>query len=149
MIHFLSWEKGWVVAVMSRNKEKQKLTGPWRNIHGAVWLIGLAFIAWKGWWWPGILVLVAISMILEAVIMKIAPDAVETEIKGDEPSNANLAAQTPSSQIPPAQVHRSDLLPTNCQKCGGPTRGHEVHWTGEQSADCPFCGANLPLKPAL
>jgi hypothetical protein len=131
---------------MSKNKEKQKLTGPWRNIHGAVWLVGLAILALKGWWWPGILVLVALSMILEAVIMKIAPDAVVTETKhGDEDFNAPSPASF-TQQPAAAPVHRADLLPTTCPKCGGPTRGHEVKWTGEQSADCPFCGANLPMK---
>ncbi len=50
---------------MSKHKEKQKITGPWHNVQGAIWLIGLAIIAWQGWWWPGILVLVALSMILE------------------------------------------------------------------------------------
>ncbi|HEX7556822.1 MAG TPA: hypothetical protein VF338_09375 [Leptolinea sp.] len=131
---------------MSKHKEKQKLTGPWRNIHGAVWLIGLAIIAWQGWWWPGILILVAISMILEAVIMKIAPDAVVTVTKGDDESSSfqNSPSIPPQPISPP--VHRADLLPANCPKCGGPTRGHEVHWTGDQSADCPYCGANLPMK---
>jgi hypothetical protein len=133
---------------MSKHKEKQKLTGPWRNIHGAVWLIGLAVIAWQGWWWPGILVLVALSMILEAIIIKIAPDSVVTVTKGEDDFAGIQGTQTPSTQTAPAPIHRADLLPTNCPKCGGPTRGHDVKWTGEQSADCPFCGANLPMKSA-
>ncbi|MEZ4559202.1 MAG: hypothetical protein R2851_10235 [Caldilineaceae bacterium] len=36
------------------------------KIQGAIWLIGLALLAWQGWWWPGILVLVAISGLTEA-----------------------------------------------------------------------------------
>lgn len=131
---------------MSKPAEKQKLTGPWRNIHGAVWLIGLAILAWQGWWWPGILVLVAISSILEAVIMKAVPDAVETVTKEEDEFAGIQGSAFPSSQNAPAASHRADLLPTNCPKCGGPTRGHEVRWTGERSADCPFCGANLPMK---
>ena len=59
-----------------------KLTGPWRSIHGAIWLIGLAILFWKGWFWPGILVLVAVSAIAEAVIQIAVPDAVEK--KDDE-----------------------------------------------------------------
>ncbi len=46
---------------MSKNESKQKLVGPWRSIHAAVWLIGLAILFWTGNWWPGILVLIAIS----------------------------------------------------------------------------------------
>jgi hypothetical protein len=129
---------------MSGDEDKQKLTGSWRSIHAAVWLIGLAILAWQGWWWPGILVLVAISGILEAVLKQYVPQAVE---KVETPqTSAQTATQTnaaPAMVIPPE--HRADLLPAACSKCGGPLRGHEVKWTGPQSADCPFCGANIPM----
>ncbi len=41
----------------------QQPAGPWGNIQTVVWLVGLAILAWHGWWWPGILVLVAVSMV--------------------------------------------------------------------------------------
>ena len=31
---------------------------------GIVWLIGLGFLFLHGWWWPGILILVGISMLI-------------------------------------------------------------------------------------
>jgi len=119
------------------HEDKPKLAGPWRSIHGAIWMIGLAILFWKGWWWPGILILVAISSIAEALIRQYAPDAVE---KAEQPATAPV---TPASPVP---EHHLELLPTTCPNCGGPIRGHEVKWTGAQSADCPFCGANLPMK---
>ena len=124
---------------MSKNdhEDEPQLAGPWRSIHGAIWMIGLAILLWKGWWWPGILILVAISSIAEALIRQYAPDAVE---KTDQPATA------PVTPISSTLEHRLELLPTNCPNCGGPIRGHEVKWTGAQSADCPFCGANLPMK---
>jgi hypothetical protein len=132
---------------MSKHKEKQKLSGGWDSIQAVIWLLGLAIIAWQGWWWPGILVLVAISVIFEAVVKKIAPDAVVT-VKKDDAGVYQQVAQVTTVQTHSQPIHRSDLLPTNCPKCGAPSRGHEVHWTGDQSADCPFCGANLPMKSA-
>jgi hypothetical protein len=125
---------------MSKDKkeEKPELTGPWRSIHGAIWLIGLAILFWKGWWWPGILVLVAISGIAESLIRQYAPDAVE---------KAELPPVTPQpTRTASATEHRLDLLPATCPSCGGPTRGNEVKWTGPQSADCPYCGINLPMN---
>ena len=119
------------------HEDEPQLAGPWRSIHGAIWMIGLAILLWKGWWWPGILILVAISSIAEALIRQYAPDAVE---KAEQPATAPV---TPASPVP---EHRLELLPTTCPNCGGPLRGHEVKWTGAQSADCPFCGANLPMK---
>jgi hypothetical protein len=132
------------MADMSKHEHKPKLVGPWRNLHGAVWLIGLAILAWRGWWWPGILVLVALSMVLEALLMMVAPQAFEKEAQPASPPPVAL----PPAPLPPAPQgleHRLELLPSVCPNCGGPIRGHEVKWTGAQSADCPYCGANLPL----
>lgn len=130
---------------MDETKEKNKLVGPWRNVHTAVWVIGLAILAWRGWWWPGILVLVAISLVVEAALMRFAPHAFEVV----KPVSGTAPVSTPSMPMPPVSrppEHRFDLLPSVCPKCGGPIRGREVKWTGPQSADCPYCGANLPLK---
>jgi len=129
---------------MKMSKQKPKLVGPWRNLHGAVWLIGLAILAGRDWWWPGILVLVALSMALEAILMMYAPQAFE---KDAQPASPPLDA-VPSVPPPPSPLaaeHRLELLPSVCPTCGGPIRGHEVKWTGPQSADCPYCGANLPM----
>ena len=129
---------------MSKSKQKQELVGPWRNLHGAVWLIGLAILAWRDWWWPGILVLIAISLVIEGVLMQYAPQAFEKMESSSSPSPV-AAAPMPSSPAPSASEHRVDLLPSVCARCGGPIRGHEVKWTGPQSADCPYCGASLPM----
>ena len=126
---------------------RTRLTGPWRRIHTAVWLIGLAILFWKGWWWPGILVLVAISAILEVVIQRAVPEAVAPELEPKE----KVEAQVPSPPVTPAAPepqHRADLLPSKCPGCGAPVRGHEVEWTGPQSADCPYCGTRLPMQQA-
>lgn len=124
---------------MNRPDQNRKLVGPWRNLHAAVWLIGLAVLFWKGWWWPGILVLVAISTVIEGVLMQFAPHAFEKE---EQPLSQPPA---PTSAPAPAE-HRFDLLPSICPNCGGPVHGQDVKWTGAQSADCTYCGANLPMK---
>ena len=130
---------------MGKHEQKRKLVGPWRNLHGAVWLIGLAILAWQGWWWPGILVLVAISLVLEAGLKRYAPQAFEKAEPPSSPSPVSIPPVSASPAPPPAE-HRFELLPSVCAKCGGPIRGHEVKWTGRQSADCPYCGANLPME---
>ena len=38
---------------------------PWRSFHNAFWLIGLAILFFWGHWWPGILILVGLSILLE------------------------------------------------------------------------------------
>jgi hypothetical protein len=128
---------------MSKDDSKQKLVGPWRSIHAAVWLIGLAILFYTGDWWPGILVLLAISGIVEALIRRYAPGAVE-EAQEAQPAAAP-ASPTGVPAQPDPREHRLELLPSICPGCGGPIRGHEVKWTGMQSADCPYCGVNLPM----
>ena len=135
---------------MRRRDRKKRLVGPWRNFHGAVWLIGLAILAWKGWWWPGILVLIAASGIVEALIMQFAPNSFEEE--DEAPSSSPLSSSPPfppeKKVSAPVAEHRLELLPSNCPKCGAPIRGQDVKWTGMQSADCPYCGTNLPMAKA-
>lgn len=36
----------------------------WSALSGLVWLFGLAFLFTNGFWWPGILILIGLSMIL-------------------------------------------------------------------------------------
>ncbi len=138
-----------------RSKERdgkgRKLTAPWGAIHSAIWLLGLAVLAWQGWWWPGILVLVAISVLAEAFIVQIAPGALDDDEDEDEeeaavPESRPAPAPAPAAPAPAAEPeHRIELLPSECPKCGAPVHGNDVRWTGKQSADCPYCGANLPM----
>lgn len=135
-------------------RDHDKKTGSWRSLHTAVWLIGLAILFWKGWWWPGILVLIAISMALETLIPQMAAGPAESrDTLAAPPAVAPVAAPEAAPVMPPpaslpAAGQRLELLPAVCPSCGGPIRGHEVRWTGPQSADCPYCGTNLPMKKA-
>src|SRR5438067_9139090 len=91
--------------VMSDSPErKRKLVGPWRNLHGAVWLIGLAILAWTGWWWPGILVLLAISTLLEGALMQFGPHAFV-----EEAAAANMPEPTRPAPVPAAPA--ADIAP--------------------------------------
>lgn len=116
----------------------------WRPFHGAIWLIGLGILFLFGHFWPGILLLIGISMILEAVFRGSASQWPQNPPPAPMPFPPPTAP-TPAP-APVASIHRVDLLPANCPQCGGPLRSYEVKWTGAQSAACPFCGSNLPMK---
>ncbi len=127
--------------------KKQELVGPWRAIHGAVWLIGLAILAWQGWWWPGILVLVAVSTLVEALIQMLVPESTG-------PGSKSASMPPPDDQeIDPSQAlnrspveFRADRLPAVCPQCNAPVNANEVKWRGAHAANCAYCSANLPLK---
>lgn len=101
---------------------EEKLPPHWEKIHGAIWLVGLAYLFWTGNIFPGILVLVAISAIAQAAIMAYVKRNQETE---------TLA------------VEREAHLPETCPNCGGPLTAATVRWNGKQSAVCPFCGSTV------
>jgi hypothetical protein len=139
---------------MSKKEVKKKLVGPWRGLHAAIWLVGLFILLSSGKIFPGILVLLAISAIYEALLLRYAPHAFEEEISElpESPSTTEPApvmtepSATPASVLPAAQEHRTELLPHVCPNCNAPVRGNTVRWTGAQSADCPYCGTNLPMS---
>ncbi len=135
---------------MSNRQMKRKLVGPWRSLQVVIWLIGLYILASRGWWWPGILILVAISALYEGFLQRFAPSAFEEQAPVEAPKPIVETTPEPSRSMPsiPAQEHRIDLLPQACPSCNGPIRGHEVKWTGPQSANCPYCGTNLPMTRA-
>ena len=105
--------------------EEPELPLPWKQIQSAIWLIGLAILFWQGWIWPGILALIAISGVSQALM--------QWYIKRQEEQRQ-------------ATQRRSEWLPSKCPNCGGPLSVDTVHWTGPDTADCPYCTAHL--RPA-
>ncbi len=136
---------------MSDKEPKKKLVGPWQSLHGIIWIIGIIIIATHNWWWPGLLVLLGISILYEAILRQLVPGAFVEE-KPAQTSQVTAppaaAMQPPQATPAPVQEHRADLLPQVCPSCNAPIRGNEVKWTGRQSADCPYCGTNLPMSKA-
>jgi len=122
---------------------------PRRRFHAVIWLLGLAILMWTGRWWPGLLVLVVISILLEGAINRRRGGEFEDlrpPETGVEP-NEVVTPQPPVESFPiPVERHHAEWLPIYCPQCGAPTRAAEVRWTGDASAACPYCGSNLPLK---
>ncbi len=120
------------------------------QIHAVLWLVGLAVLAMTDNWWPGILILVVISILLESAVKR--GDKGEGDEKQPEPVAEEKPEVPPAppprveTVAPPAGTHRAEWLPLACPKCGAPTRAADVRWIGDASAACPYCGSNLPLK---
>ena len=120
------------------------------QVHAAVWLIGLAVLAITGRWWPGILILVVISVLLETAVKRKdqsdGNEEVSETVKEEKPEVSPSPLPRMESDTPQPEVHKAEWLPLNCPKCGAPTRAADVRWTGDSSAACPYCGSNLPIK---
>jgi len=106
----------------AKKTEEEELPVPWKHIQAAVWLLGLAIIAWQDWWWPGILVVLAISGLVQGGLQ------------------LYVARKKEEKQL---THERSIWLPSLCPNCGGPISVSTVQWTGPETADCPYCKANI------
>jgi len=111
------------------NAAEPELPATWKQIQSAIWLIGLAILAWQNWWWPGILVLVGISGLVQAGIQMYLSKQSQTQQEASEAQD--LAKQ------------RGEWLPSICPTCGAPLSVSTVRWTSAATADCPYCKANL------
>ena len=116
-----------------QDDDEEALPLPWQKIQGAIWLIGIAILAWQNWWWPGILILVAISGLTEALIrMQVSRQ------------QARIVADREATEL---AATRALHLPEVCPSCGSPVNADEVTWTGEKTATCAFCASNLKAVP--
>ncbi len=114
---------------------------PWRPFGGLIWLILFGMLFFGIHMWPVVLVLIVLG-----VLFSISFRPSEPQTPPPPPMPFPPPAAPTMAPAPVAPIHRVDLLPTNCPQCGGPIRSYEVKWTGLQSAACPFCGSNLPMK---
>jgi hypothetical protein len=89
-----------------KKKDDEELPPPWAQIQTAIWLVGLAVLAWQDWWWPGILVLVAISGLTQAALRGMI-------------SRRETAKQQAFEETRLAR-EQADWLPDLCPNCGGP-----------------------------
>jgi hypothetical protein len=127
----------------------------WGPFHGAFWWIGLAVLFYTGDWWPGILILMGLSMLFGGIFHEGKKDRTRDwqEWSKDwqepparphhEPSPPVASpAPKPAPAVSVYQFHPADALPATCSQCGGPIRSYEVKWKGDRAA-CPYCGSNL------
>ena len=142
-----------------------------RNYHpfnSLVWIIGLGILFMTHSWWPGIMILVGITMVLNTFANSAwssdRPEEVDENTPWKDWTNQSSAPQPMSAPQPtlnqpsevqgptsqsstvPQQEQYAGWLPVSCPNCGAPVRPHSVHWTGQKTADCAYCGSALPQK---
>ncbi len=133
------------------------------NITAAVWLIGLGILWLTNLWWPGILILIGVSLLVQTMVPGSEPEKIITPKPEPvvakepeapvEPEKAEDVWEEDESETPafiqPQESKKFDaaLLPQNCPACGGPVfeNAHKVEWLDEKTAKCPFCNYELHL----
>ena len=135
------------------------------NVMVAVWLIGLGILWMFDMWWPGILILIGVSMLVRGMLPARPREKVAARMEDRESAAADKMddedtkpdewedeeSETPAFMLDDTgekEWQRADLLPTACPECGGPVaeNAHKVEWFGPEAAKCPFCDTGLTLK---
>lgn len=121
---------------------------------GILWLLGIAYLAFTHNWWPGILVLVAISMVATGVLNAVGRSD-EPDVNGPAPmSPPSGPVETPtpfkssapepmSAPAPKVATTAAIDLPDRCPHCGGPTGGRSARSLESDPAICHYCGSRL------
>ncbi len=132
---------------MGRRRRYSQLGSRGQDVQSAIWLIGLGILFLTGKWWPGILILIGVSMVVGTLARgwsvidtppapPPAPPSFSTPpVMTAPPVFSTAPVETPPS--PPAP--RAARLPDLCPNCGAPPR--TLAQRGGDPALCPYCGA--------
>lgn len=134
-----------------------------KNIHKhdlntGMWLVGLGFLFLTHTIWPGILILIGLTILIDtlyhpAVEAKTEqsdfvynPESVEKNQNVAQEPQPPSAPESPIAEIQPSPIwHDTTILPNRCPRCGAPIKTDEVHWTSVRSANCPYCNGSLDV----
>lgn len=132
-----------------------------KNVLAAVWLIGLGVLFLFDLFWPGILILIGISLI----VTNFMPEETNSAVPQEKPSVTKGAATAESvvegtvvepaspaeTPLPPALTSEADRLylasrlPERCPACDAPMKANaaQMELQEDGSAACLFCGYRL------
>jgi hypothetical protein len=123
------------------------------NITAAIWLIGLGILALTDQWWPGILILIGLSMVAKAVI-PVAEGVSKTLRPSDNEDDYSYLEEPLSGEVTPAparvpeaplQVKVSKTLPSSCPMCGAPVDARKIKHSASGAPSCSYCDAKLAV----
>ena len=57
-----------------------------------------------------------------------------------------LEAASEAAPVPAGTVPTIPILPAACTGCGASLAMDEVRWVGPLTAQCPYCGTNVPIE---
>lgn len=136
------------------------------NVQAAIWLIGIGILWWTDLWWPGILILVGVSMLTQVlggsgngspqeVIPAVGtapvtapPEKVEDKSDtGKEDVWPDEQAETPAFIQKETSPVGKASLPEKCPVCGGPIAENtrSLVWLSDHTVRCPFCDTVITL----
>ncbi len=135
---------------MSKHK-RSRLNQRRRAVRTGIWLIGIGVLALTDWWWPGILFLIGLSILVSAWIPAAAPAGGQTSspvipveaVKPVMPAPQSEPAKAVAGEPAEPELPEGGWLPDTCPYCGGPIDRQKVEWVDRRRASCPYCGSGI------
>jgi len=128
-----------------------------KNTLAAIWLIGLGILFLIGDIWPGILILIGISLIVSAYFKEEQPAETPPAAKASSEQVNDVAEKSvepstgeplPDVLAPEAErLYLTSQLPEKCPACDAPLKANveNLEWHEDKSFACPFCGYRVQL----
>ncbi|MCD4672921.1 MAG: zinc ribbon domain-containing protein [Anaerolineaceae bacterium] len=124
-----------------------------KNAQAAVWLIGLGLLFLMDAFWPGILILIGISIIVQSLMpepedsLEAFNDQIKPPDEGEIVPEEGIFDPVPPPLEEPLQILASDL-PVECPACGGPVaeNAEVVKPAGKDAVFCPYCGTRIAAE---
>lgn len=135
-----------------------------KNALAGLWLIGLGILFLVDFFWPGILILIGLSMIISAYVkdedrplQPSAPAAPVAPAAPEEPLTAAVeenVAETAAEEPLPAvlagegeRLYLTSRLPEKCPACDAPMKAVAEKMTRDVdgTVECLFCGYRLTV----
>lgn len=127
-----------------------------KNVLAAIWLIGLGILFLFGNIWPGILILIGLSMIVSAYLKDepvktpVDPAApVEPVVMVEEESVEPAGDESLPAVLAPEgeRLYLASRLPEKCPACDAPMKanGEKLVWHEDKSFACMFCGYRVSV----
>lgn len=129
-----------------------------KNVIAGIWLIGLGLLFLFNFFWPGVLILIGLTMIVTAFMppeKREMPPAPPPAAPPNESLQTAPPVQSIEEPLPPIlaasaeQLYNQSRLPETCPACGGPIKQQaaQVVWEDGDTAVCPFCASKVKLSP--
>ncbi len=128
-----------------------------KNLLAAIWLIGLGILFWVGYIWPGILILIGLSMIVSVYSKEeqssATPLAAPVPPKPAEHPEVQSAAPVVEESLPAVlapegeRLFLASRLPEKCPACNAPMKANaeKLEWHADKSFTCMFCGFRVTV----
>ena len=106
-------------------------------LQGLLWPLGIFFLIYTGWWFPGIFVLIVLSAVLDTAAKNYAMPPNDNDFEWQPEAESAKSEQPPLQVMQPISKPVAVRLPSECPGCGAPVGAQTIKLGQPQR--CTYC----------